>query len=66
MFTGKESVFVMEKLFRHLLAWMLRCSYEETEPLEGDPEEMRLVLLISYLSYVSGALMFSIADRLLH
>ncbi|MBQ1280931.1 MAG: hypothetical protein IIY16_01630 [Oscillospiraceae bacterium] len=56
----------MKKLFRHLLAWMLRCSYEETEHLEGDPEEMRLVLLISYLSYVSGALMFSIADRLLH
>ena len=56
----------MKKAFRRLISWIFHCSVEETEHLEGDPEEMKLMFLISYLSYVSGALMFSIADRLLH
>lgn len=55
----------MKKAFRRLLALLFRCSYEETEHLEGDPEEMRLMLLISYLSFVCGGLMVHILERLI-
>ena len=55
----------MKKAFRRLISWIFRCSYEETEHLEGDPEEMKLLFLISYLSFVCGGLMFYILERLL-
>lgn len=55
----------VKKAFRRLISWIFRCSFEETEHLEGDPEEMRLMLLISYLSFVCGGLMFYILERLM-